>query len=438
MDVLCVPAHCPGSAEECHATRRKVARALDAAMAMRHGDHGPLYGAAHCNLTVTPLGHGIPQICLRDLDGDGPVVNVRSDEEFRLRFLDANPTLAEFDLASHGLVLAGGAAAGILSRHSNYNRWIGDYDLFLVGDEFTEESVARTATALGDHIVGTLHYADLDVYRTFGCITFKLNGGFQAQIVLRQFKTIADLLSDFDLGSCQVAWDGSRVYLSELGLLAANYRMNVVNLAVRGEVTEGRIIRYMRRGYGLVLPELGDPSYPLGLVKFDELGGTCLCRMFATSGSPTSGSPTGGSPTLYHETVYNGIDKVLQTSLDNLARGKVGGIAAGAEYTRGLDARTVVLRITAEVQTMIQTMITPDYIYPKELIAIVGARSVREIVDEVVSTGRISTETLCRICAERDKELASCIPFRIRGVADRRKFTVSAAEWYGKTWVYAE
>ena len=166
----------------------------------------------------------------------------------------AAPFLAEFDLEKHGLVLAGGAVSALVMHdRPSLNDDYGDFDLFLVGlatDRREKESLVALATHLlkwfGDR---------LKVYRTQRCFTF-VCGTTCVQVILRRYTTIGEIVHGFDMGSCAMAWDGTRVYLTALSRLAAEHGVNVLNLAVRRPTYEKRLSRYHSRGYALVAPDL--------------------------------------------------------------------------------------------------------------------------------------------------------------------------------------
>ena len=191
----------------------------------------------------------------------------------------------------------------------------GDVDLFLVGHP-SDAAACAAIVALRDHLAGASWPSSgpsqgpqppasgpsqgpqppasgpsqgpqppaLRVHRTLGCITFICTdyAGAPArqprrkasaprrqpcalrvvQVILRRYSTLAEVLHGFDLGACAVAWDGARVSLTALGRLAARWRVNVVNLAVRRGSYERRLVRYWERGFAVALPDFDPATLP--------------------------------------------------------------------------------------------------------------------------------------------------------------------------------
>jgi hypothetical protein len=235
-----------------------------------------------------PLGCGVPVLCMRrgDVEGGPPEVltpwspgvfnrAIASDAVFAEEFAAgleavgggnagtaaAPQRLRGFDLRRHGLVAAGGYPAAVLAGRPET---AGDVDLFLVGHP--DDGARRAAiTALFAHLrrnSSGLFFSrhELMVHRTRGCITFSDSyNGSTVQVVLRAYSTISEVLHGFDLGAAQVAFDGERAFLTAMGVFAATRGANVLNLAVRRVSYEARLVRYLRRGYALVVPDL-DPD----------------------------------------------------------------------------------------------------------------------------------------------------------------------------------
>ena len=180
-----------------------------------------------------------------------------TDEVFRRRFGHDCPMLVGFDLKRHGMCLAGGAVCALMSNDtSQWSRLeIHDFDLFLVGH--TEETARVSIKALRVHIASNTGN-NISVYRTLGCITFmsRTSNRTPIQVVLRLYSTKAEIIHSFDLGSSSVLWDGEKIWMTALGRIAMQYGANVLNLRARRASLENRIVRYYKRGFSLILPEL--------------------------------------------------------------------------------------------------------------------------------------------------------------------------------------
>ncbi|KAL0226025.1 hypothetical protein P9112_013349 [Eukaryota sp. TZLM1-RC] len=101
----------------------------------------------------------------------------------------------------------------------------------------------------------------LEQYRTKNSITIRVDA-LIIQVILRLYSSISELLHGFDLGSSSVAFDGSNVWLTSLGLLSVGRRINVVDTARRSTTFEARLKKYFQRGFAIVLPNLDMAKIP--------------------------------------------------------------------------------------------------------------------------------------------------------------------------------
>ena len=195
-----------------------------------------------------------------------------SFDEFvaRIQATDALFSMVEeFVSATEGVIMAGGFVEKIYFDYQfARNRWrskIIDIDLFFVG--LSEEEALAAITEL------QRRYATLcngqsrwergcsSISRTKNCITFYADYRKQAaQVILRLYDYTSEVLHSFDLGSCQIAYDGEEVFTTSAGLLALQMGINVLDLSRRRRSYEFRIIKYIKRGFSLVLPNLKPES----------------------------------------------------------------------------------------------------------------------------------------------------------------------------------
>jgi hypothetical protein len=318
--------------------------------------------------------------------------------------------------------LAGRGAAKLLSGYSAnafdsvYEPDLGaaEYlDFYMVGPSndariaattTADEKLALTAMALGDHLARAEHCG---VTRCAEYLCFGNSGDAAIRLFTIERSSIAELLSDFDLGSGQVAWDGRRVYLTELGRFAAVRRMNVAHHPGGIPVSptyEWDIIEAMHNGYGLVLPELGS-AQRLGALKWEGIEHSgCLCCLTAT-GVARCGPVV---------------------PLDDCG--------FSVQYVPGLDVRTIIVRTPeATFEKRVRAAITPSEIKHGSLVQAVGREFAIEIVKEVIETGAASSATISRAAAAHNKRSAELFPFEIRAPA---KIRICAREWYGSAWIY--
>ncbi|QKF93504.1 ankyrin repeat domain-containing protein [Fadolivirus algeromassiliense] len=79
------------------------------------------------------------------------------------------------------------------------------------------------------------------------------------QIVLRLFKSPAEVLHSFDVDSCSVGFDGRNVWCTRRAHYAITNKRNIIDMSRRSLAYEYRLKKYNERGYGVVVPNF-DPS----------------------------------------------------------------------------------------------------------------------------------------------------------------------------------
>lgn len=76
------------------------------------------------------------------------------------------------------------------------------------------------------------------------------------QFILTVYRCIGNLLYDFDLGSCQMAYTGHEIIASPLCVVSLKYKINILNEnSFKSYSYPHRIFKYMIRGFKLVIPE---------------------------------------------------------------------------------------------------------------------------------------------------------------------------------------
>jgi len=76
------------------------------------------------------------------------------------------------------------------------------------------------------------------------------------QIILRLYKSPAEVLFGFDIDSCTVGYDGQRVWMMERGRRALTKGYNLVNMSRRSLTYEVRLFKYSKRGFCTAVPNL--------------------------------------------------------------------------------------------------------------------------------------------------------------------------------------
>ena len=75
-------------------------------------------------------------------------------------------------------------------------------------------------------------------------------------MILRLYSSPAEILIGFDIDSCCVGYDGSRAWALPRAVRALNLRANVTDVTRRSLSYEMRLVKYTKRGFGVVVPEL--------------------------------------------------------------------------------------------------------------------------------------------------------------------------------------
>lgn len=98
--------------------------------------------------------------------------------------------------------------------------------------------------------------------RTAGSISLTVEGLGCVQLILRHYATPSEILHGFDMGSAAVGFDGKQVVFTDLGRFAHEYGYNIVDTTRRSTTYEARLNKYMKRGFGIILPGLDIKKLP--------------------------------------------------------------------------------------------------------------------------------------------------------------------------------
>jgi hypothetical protein len=135
------------------------------------------------------------------------------------------------------------------------------------------------------------------VYRTPNAVTITLRD-VSIQLVTRMYPSREAVVRDFDIGPCQVLWDGFDVFMTELGALAYSTGCFPLELdhCTCPRTYARRLHKYLKRGYTLLLPD-ADPDRlpPKGSIFVPGLGMTGLVI--------ESGRTIAVDPDDFHDTV---------------------------------------------------------------------------------------------------------------------------------------
>ncbi|CEJ58295.1 hypothetical protein PMG11_06958 [Penicillium brasilianum] len=129
-----------------------------------------------------------------------------------------------------------------------------DVDLFLYG--LTEEQAIEKIKHIEDKIRNTILYETTTI-RTKNTITIASQYPTRhVQIVLRIYKSVAEILTGFDVDCSCAAYDGQQVYASPRAVASYITQTNQVDLTRRSPSYENRLSKYSHRGFEVFWPPL--------------------------------------------------------------------------------------------------------------------------------------------------------------------------------------
>ncbi len=108
---------------------------------------------------------------------------------------------------------------------------------------------------------------DIFVLRTKQAVTFHFAYPIRpVQIILRIYKSPAEVLMGFDLDCCTFGYDGSQVWALPRARRAIAARMNLVDVDRQSTTYEVRLFKYAKRGF-----RVGVPGYDASKIKNSSL-----------------------------------------------------------------------------------------------------------------------------------------------------------------------
>lgn len=206
-------------------------------------------------------------------------LSTTTSDSFKRKFLKNNKALKELNW--NNILVAGGCVGKFIGN--NYRN--GDVDIFIYGLTEQEankkvDEIYRTIIRysqinrlradikckkeeIEDKLRTELQTIDLDkaypakelhlsVVRTANTLTI----GNHYQIIFRLYKSPAEILLGFDLGSSAIGFNGETLIFTELGRFAYEYGYNVIDTKRRSTSYESRIKKYFERDFGIIFPEL--------------------------------------------------------------------------------------------------------------------------------------------------------------------------------------
>lgn len=129
-----------------------------------------------------------------------------------------------------------------------------DVDLFLYG--LTEAQAIEKIKHIEDKIKNTILYETTTI-RTKNTITIASQfPSRHVQIVLRIYRSVAEILTGFDVDCSCAAYDGKQVYASPRAIASYITQINQIDLTRRSPSYENRLSKYSRRGFEVYWAQL--------------------------------------------------------------------------------------------------------------------------------------------------------------------------------------
>ncbi|KAJ5513260.1 hypothetical protein N7463_002812 [Penicillium fimorum] len=204
----------------------------------------------------------------KDRKQNGTTAVVPSLNEFQKNFaVFTEGSLSEIDWSN--VVAAGSAVTTSLlpvpEKYRNSKRGLrkyyheefapaSDVDLFLYG--LNEEQALEKIMHIEDKIKNSILYETTTI-RTKNTITIVSQYPTRhVQIVLRIYRSVAEILTGFDVDVSCAAYNGHQVYTSPRAIAAYITQANQIDLTRRSPSYENRLSKYSRRGFEVFWPAL--------------------------------------------------------------------------------------------------------------------------------------------------------------------------------------
>lgn len=151
---------------------------------------------------------------------------------------------------------AGGAILANITRDAeNISYQNSDIDLFIYGLD-SEEAANQKLREIYEIVVKNSKSRG-DVIRSQNAVTILNAFPYRhTQVILRLYRSPAEILLGFDVDACTVGFDGTNVYATERFKRAITKRYNLVDLSRRSATYEQRLDKYSRRGFAVAVPDL--------------------------------------------------------------------------------------------------------------------------------------------------------------------------------------
>lgn len=197
------------------------------------------------------------------------VINSKDDFE---KYFDLITNNVFICMDWNNMLIAGGSILSILTKipdnvklsDDSVKEWykkegnFGDIDIFLYG--LSERQATRKIFEIYENIKKVIP-KDILCVRGPRALTFVVGNQYRhIQIILRNFKTISEILLSFDVDCCGFGYDGNNVWCSNRAHYAITHGINIVNMCKRSSSYEYRLAKYGKRGYAIFVPNFKEEN----------------------------------------------------------------------------------------------------------------------------------------------------------------------------------
>lgn len=183
-------------------------------------------------------------------------------------------------ILSDEVILAGGSLIGLIDQSK---KQINDYDIFIIANH--EENLRKVcATIYNSFNKLEEDYSDCDDPESYNEFCYyPENSSYvvrsknwikidKFQIIFKEFSSIKQVLSNFDFGCCEIAWNGSNVFATPLARFC--YERKVIPIPMTEHFLcfkPNRLNKYSDKGFRFAFPFITGNLNPLKLFKIEEL-----------------------------------------------------------------------------------------------------------------------------------------------------------------------
>ncbi|EFA81102.1 hypothetical protein PPL_05938 [Heterostelium album PN500] len=175
--------------------------------------------------------------------------------QFQINWHKFSNGMFDHDFDWRNVFVAGGAILkNSLFIPSQFEQKWADSDI----DIFLYDLTEAEAT---DRLVKLYHYfkaksPSMDVIRTKYAVTFvNPKPSRNIQVVLRIYRSPAEVLMGFDIDCCSIGFDGQNVYALPRARRAIVNGINCISMTRRSLTYESRLFKYAKRGFGILVSE---------------------------------------------------------------------------------------------------------------------------------------------------------------------------------------